>query len=205
MAWACEEVASHNRGDSSQENGARGGKLKGNFAGTLRGDGHVLRRKLIRDRDSRLQVADKNEAGVFQGKSQFLWTSGKAELPVHGGGDAVQQARGVCQQDGNAALAVFGLGKQIRRDPLGIGGVVRNDEDLAWTGQQIDRDLPKDLAFGFDDICVPGPKYLLHRMDGLCPKRERGNGLGSAHAINFRGAAFGECAEQCRLHRAVHG
>ena len=90
MAWACEEVASRNRGDSSQENGARGGKSKGNFAGTLRGDGYVLRRKLIRERDSPLQVADKNKAGVSQGKSQFLWTPGKAELPVNGGGDPVQ-------------------------------------------------------------------------------------------------------------------
>ena len=138
MAWACQEVASHNRGDSAQENGARGGKSKGNFARTFRGDGHVLRRKLIRERDSRFQIANKNKAGIFQGKSEFLWTSGEAELLVYGGEDGLQHARGIRQQDGNAASAVFGLGKQIRSDPLGIGGVVRDDENLAWTGQQID-------------------------------------------------------------------
>ena len=124
-------------------------------------------------------------------------------MPAYGGGDALEDALGVRQENGYAAFAVLGLGKQIRCNPIRFGGVVGYDEDFARTGQKIDADGSEDLAFCFDDKGVSRAKDLLHLWDCACAESKRSDCLCSSYAIDLCGAALGQSPKQGILHGSI--
>ena len=96
---------------------------------------------------------------------------------------------------------MLGLGEEIRGDPLGVGRIIRDNEDLARARQKIDGDVPEDLALCFDHIRVSRSKDFLDRPDGFRSEGQGGDRLGPANPMDFGGAAGGERADQIRRQR----
>ena len=83
---------------------------------------------------------------------------------------------------------MFGLRHQVGGRPVRLGGFVGDDQELAWSGQEVDGDLAEQGAFGGDYVGVARPEDFANRADGLCPASHGRNGLGAANSVNFRGA-----------------
>ena len=55
---------------------------------------------------------------------------------------------------------MFGLGQQVRRHQLGIGGGVGEHRHLRGTGQQVDPDSAEQLALASVTCALPGPTIM---------------------------------------------
>ena len=76
--------------------------------------------------------------------------------------------------------AMFGLGQQIRSSKRGVRRVIRHDQQLAWSGQQVNGDPSEKQPFRCDDVGVAGTKNLLYRANRGRAKGHRGDGLSAA-------------------------
>ena len=68
---------------------------------------------------------------------------------------------------------MLGLGLQIRNDKLRVAETVGNDDKLRGSGDHIDIDVTKDLAFRFGHIGVAGPDDLIDFRDSLGAEGKR--------------------------------
>ena len=95
------------------------------------------------------------------------------------------EPRIVGDQDRLRAGVVLGLRQQIGRDPVGIAGVVGDDQHFGRAGDHVDADLAEHQALGGRDIGVAGADDLGDRRDRLGAVGERGHRLRAADAIDL--------------------
>ena len=67
------------------------------------------------------------------------------------------------------AGAVFGLRQQIGGNEFRVRRVVRQHEQFARAGQQINRDMAEQQPFGGDDVGVARTENFLHAPNRLVP------------------------------------
>ncbi len=93
---------------------------------------------------------------------------------------------------------MFGLGQQIGGDPVGLGVGIGNNDRFSRTGQPVDTDQPKYLAFGEGHEQVARAENLVNRFDRAGAIRERRNRLRAAESVDFRHADQGAGGENDR-------
>ena len=99
--------------------------------------------------------------------------------------DRVGEIGVVGDQDRLRAGVVLGLGQQIGGDPVGIAGLVGEDQHLGGPGDHVDADLAEDQPLGGRHIGVAGPDDLGDRRDGRGAVGERRHRLRAADAIDL--------------------
>ena len=95
------------------------------------------------------------------------------------------------------------LGAEVGADPLGLGGAVRDDHDLARAGQQVDADAAEELALGLGDVAVAGTEDLVDRGDARGADREGGDRLDAADRVDLAHAAEVQGGEQLGVDLAL--
>ena len=75
---------------------------------------------------------------------------------------------------------MLGLRQQIRGDDARVRAVVREDQDLARSGDAVDVDLSEDEALGGRNVEVARADDLVDARHRLRAVRERGDGLRAA-------------------------
>ena len=93
------------------------------------------------------------------------------------------------------AAAVFGLGEEIRGDPLGVAGAVGQDADLRGTGHLVDGDSAVDLALRGGDVGVARPGDELDGPDAGAVGHHA-DGLDAADAVNLGGAGHAQGVQE---------
>ena len=79
--------------------------------------------------------------------------------------DGVGKRRVVGDQDRLRAGVVLGLRQQVGRDPVGMAGLVGEDQHLGGARDHVDADLAEDEPLGRRHIGVAGPDDLGDRRD----------------------------------------
>ena len=74
------------------------------------------------------------------------------------------------------------LGKHVRRNPFGVGGMVGDHQDLAGTGNHVNTHPAEYLALGLGDIGIPRTDDFIHRRHGFRPVCQGGHRLGASQA-----------------------
>lgn len=77
------------------------------------------------------------------------------------------------------------LSWQIRCDPCGLRGFIRNNEDLRGTGDHVDRDLSEHLALCGRDEDIAGTRDLVHRCDAFSSVGESRDRLCAADLVDL--------------------
>ena len=88
-------------------------------------------------------------------------------------------------QDGACKHVMLRLGKQIRRHIAGIGRFIRNDQNLAGTGDGIDAHVAETGLFGQSHEDVAGAGDLIHLGHAFRAEGQGCNGLRAAHLVDF--------------------
>ena len=83
---------------------------------------------------------------------------------------------------------MLGLPEQVGGDELGVGVSVGDHRDLGRPGEQVDADLPEQLALGLGHVRVAGADDHVGRLEALDPERHRRERLDSAEAEDVVGA-----------------
>ena len=101
------------------------------------------------------------------------------------------------------AGTVFRLREHVGRHVPRPGRVIRQHQQIAGAGQQVNGHPPHQQALGHADVGVARTENLLHAADGFRAACQRGHGLRTAHAINLRGPGGAGRIEDCRVDRAI--
>ena len=99
--------------------------------------------------------------------------------------------------------AVLGLGQHIRRDELRVGRVVRQHQQFAGAGEQVNGHVADHQPFGGDDVGIAGAEDLLHAPDRGRAVSHRRDGLGAADTIDLRRARRARRKQERRVDAAV--
>ena len=99
--------------------------------------------------------------------------------------DLVGERGIVGDQDRLRAGVMLGLRQQIGGDPVGIAGVVGEDQHLGRAGDHVDADVAEHQALGRGHIGVAGADDLGDRRDRLGAVGERRHRLRAADAIDL--------------------
>lgn len=83
---------------------------------------------------------------------------------------------------------MFGLRHQVGGRPVRLGGFIGDDQELAWSGQEVNSDLAEQSAFGGDYVGVARSEDFADRANGRCSASHGRNSLGAANSVNFRSA-----------------
>ena len=165
----------------------------------------MFRGKLVGDGNGCLQVFDL-QAPTVAGE-RFLNESCSGlfgELVFDGSQNLFYKTfRSGEQRDSFSAGAVFGLRYKVGGRPIRLGGLVGDNQDLAWSGQEIDGDLTEQGAFGGNYVIVARPEDFADRADGRCPASHGRNSLGAANSVNFCGAGKIKRIEEGRMDCAI--
>ena len=94
------------------------------------------------------------------------------------------------EPDPFVAGAVFRLREKVGGDVGRLRRIIGEHEHLAWSRQQVDRDIPEEEALGRDDVGIARTEDFLHRLDHHGAERHGGDGLGTAHPIDLGGAGL---------------
>lgn len=135
-------------------------------------------------------VTDEDQgAEIAEGIAGQVAALERRELRREFTGDAIEQRLGPTDQDRGAG-GVFGLGQHVDGDVGGVGGVVGDDDHFAGAGERIDIDDAVDLFFGEGDEEVPGADDLVDGGEGVAAICHRGDGLGTAAAVDLTDPEF---------------
>lgn len=88
-------------------------------------------------------------------------------------------------EDRGRVGAVLRLAQQIHRDDERIRRLVGDDEDLRRSGDQVDPDLPVQLALRLRDVGVARAREEVHALDRLGAEREGRHGLDPAEQVDL--------------------
>ena len=108
-----------------------------------------------------------------------------ASCDFHRALDIGGEPRAVGDQDRLRARIMLGLRQQIGGDPVGIAGVVGDDQHFGGTGDHVDADLAEHQPLGGGDIGIAGADDLCHRRNRRGAIGERGHRLRAADAIDL--------------------
>ena len=89
-------------------------------------------------------------------------------------------------QDGRGKLVMLGLGKQVGRHELGVGALVRDDQDLARAGDHVDVHLAEDIPLRRGHVDVARAHDLVHLRDRCRAIGHGGDCLGAADLVDLR-------------------
>ncbi|MGY3406296.1 hypothetical protein ACVWZV_002409 [Bradyrhizobium sp. GM5.1] len=117
----------------------------------------------------------------------------RLQLRLDGFFDIGGKARGIGNQDRLRAGIVLSLGQQVGGNPVGIAGVIGDDEHLGGTRDHVDADLAEDQPLCRGDICIAGADDLGDGRDRRGAMGERGHRLRTADAIDL-----GDATKLCR-------
>ncbi|OPZ97488.1 MAG: hypothetical protein BWY71_01603 [Planctomycetes bacterium ADurb.Bin412] len=124
------------------------------------------------------------------------------KLAVQFEGDSLGQFGIVGEEDG-AAGGVFGLAEQVGGQPVGAGGLVSDDEDIAGAGETVDIDQAEEFLFGQLRPDAAGADNFIDLGDGIGAEGQGGDGLDAANAIDFRNAQFAADGQDGRMDAAL--
>lgn len=143
MARAGNVIAKHRRRIIAEEYRAGGGDLSGDSAAVFRHNLAMFRGKLVGDGNGRLQVFDLQAPTVAGERLLNVGCSRLfGELVFDGSQNLFYEAfRSGKQHDSFSAGAVFGLRYKVGGRPVRLGGFIGDDQDLAWSGQEVDGGL----------------------------------------------------------------
>ena len=88
-------------------------------------------------------------------------------------------------ENGTGQRVVFGLGQQVKGDPVGIVLLVYDHQNFRGSGDHIDAHGAEDLAFGRRHIGVSRSHDLVYRGHRLGAESQRLHRLGAANTVNF--------------------
>ena len=131
----------------------------------------------LRHQDDGAEIAPRR-AGDFCARQRL-------ELRLHRLLDLIGERGIVGDQDRLRAGVVLGLRQQVGGDPVGVAGLVGEDQHLGRAGDHVDADLAEHQALGRRHIGIAGPDDLGHRLDRLGAVGERGHRLRAADAIDL--------------------
>ena len=80
---------------------------------------------------------------------------------------------------------MLGLAEKVRRAELAVHRLVRDDQRLGGSREEVDADPAEELALRFGDEHVPGADQHVHRLDGLGAERHRPDRLYPAEAVDL--------------------
>ena len=156
------------------------------FAGR---DLEVLGREPIRDQDQAILVLDPDHAAPHDRRSGDvpIRVGEILEAPFEGGPHAIRKSRVGRRQPDAGVRVVLGLGDQVRRHELRVGGLVGQHEQFARARESVDRDRSesRDLATGDERLrrggeAVAGTHHEIARRSeesaGEGPDRLRASG-----------------------------
>ena len=154
--------------------------------GVVGGDLQMLGRELVdqRDRVGKLRHQD-DGAEIAPRRAGDLGARQRLELRFHRLLDLIGERGVVGDQDRLRAGVVLGLRQEVGGDPIGVAGLVGEDQHLGRAGDHVDADLAEDETLGRRHIGVAGPDDLGDRLDRLGAVGERGHGLRAADAIDL--------------------
>ena len=98
---------------------------------------------------------------------------------------------------------MLGLREEIHRDPVGVGALVRDDEDLGRAGDHVDADGAEHAALGRGDIGVAGSADLVDRRNRGRAVGERRDRLRAADREGARDPGEMRGREHQRIARAA--
>ena len=125
-------------------------------------------------RSRRRASAPDDGAEIAPRRAGDLGARQRLELRVHRLLDLVGERGVVGDQDRLRAGVVLGLRQQIGGDPVGIAGLVGEDQHLGRAGDHVDADLAEHQALGRRHIGVAGPDDLGDRLrSSRCRRRAR--------------------------------
>ena len=114
----------------------------------------MLRRKGIAEVQGLVHVRSQENSAVLQALPDDIATGCCRRLDIQLLHDCAGHEIVGCDQHGYGAGIVLPLGDHIRRDHTGIGGPVRQDEDLAGTGGKVDLHAAPQKHLGRGDIDI---------------------------------------------------
>ena len=98
---------------------------------------------------------------------------------------------------------MLGLRQQIGGNPVGIAGLVGQDQNFGWTGDHVDADLAEHQPLGGRDIGIAGPDDLGNGRNAVGAVGERGHRLCAADAIDLVDAGKARRGQHKRVELAV--
>ena len=107
------------------------------------------------------------------------------------------RARRVREEQRLAVLSVLGLGEQIRRDGGRRGRGIRDHDDLARPGRQVDAHTTRDQKLGRGDVGVPRPHDGVDRRHRPGAVGERRHGLRPTDRVNLVDPELSSDDERC--------
>ena len=158
----------------------------------------MLGGELIRDLNRLIEARDAKEPAVLiESLPDELGASPVWDLSVDGFLDIRNELLGGREQYNTfVAGSVLRLGNEIGRDPIGIGGCVRNDQHFAGPGEEIDGDVSKQGALGGHDIGIAGSEDLIDGTNCFGPQGHCGDRLRTADRVNLGSSCLLEGIQQ---------
>ena len=131
------------------------------------------------------RVTDKNEAVVLDRAADDIRAGKDFDEAVDLRSDLLGKLLVSREQDGAGHGIVLRLGQKIRRHIAGICSAVRDDQDLAGTGDRVDAGHAETGFFGQGDKNISGSGDLVHARNGLCSVGHGRDRLGAADLIDL--------------------
>ena len=119
-----------------------------------------------------LVLADDDPAVIRPGHRRDIGSRQGLKLPLHLRESVRTEPTGRGEQDRRRGGSVLGLAQQVSGADLAVDGVVREQERLCWSGEQIDPHPPVQLALGLGHERVAWPDQHVHPIDELGPQRQ---------------------------------
>ena len=197
-------------GIAAQEDRACVADLCHDFKGILRDDLKVFRGDGIgRINEIFHFLSDENISIVFNGLADDLCAGKFFYKSIDLLCDCLGDSPVGCEQDGAGHGIVLRLGKKVRRDIAGIGGLVRDHKDLTGACHRVDARDAEAGFLGQGNENIAGACDLVDAGDGLCAIGHGRDRLGAAHLVDLvrtgnigcddgAGCRFALCIGGCR-------
>ena len=121
----------------------------------------------------------------------------------HAGHHVFRQMPAGGHQPGRGIGTMLGLADQIGGDDLGIGGAIGDDQDLGWSGKQVDADAAEQHALGLGDEPIAGAGKDVRLFSREQAEGHGGYSLDAAERQDMVGAAKIHGVEDGRMNAAA--
>ena len=164
----------------------------------------VLGRDGVGDLHPLLQVADDHDQALpAQRGARDVGARQRVDLPLDLDARPVGELLRIGDQHAGRQLVVLGLREQVGGDVARVGGVVREDQDLARSGDHVDVDLAEHHLLRGRHVDVARAHDLVHPRDRRRAVGHRPDGLGAADAVDLLEAEHVGDHEHVRVEHAL--
>jgi hypothetical protein len=137
----------------------------------------VLRRNPVGDVHRFGRVAGENGDAIRGERLPDHVATGRQ--PRHDGVDTQRERAAPGDENRPGIRVVFRLRDEIRGNPGGPTAT-GDDDDLRWSGEEVDGTRRRDKRFRDRDVTIAGPDDLVHAWNGRRAVRERRDGVRAA-------------------------